>query len=45
MSRYPNPVYDQFVVKLNLQLKPQEDDIKISLNLIYGAISYPIHRI
>jgi len=45
MSRYPNPVYDQFMVKLNLQLKPQEDDIKISPNLIYGALSSPIDRI
>jgi hypothetical protein len=39
MSRYSNPVYDQFAVKLNLQLKPQEADIKISPNLIYSAIS------
>jgi hypothetical protein len=45
MSRYPNPMYNQFVVKLNLQLKPLEADIKISPNLIYGAISSPIHRI
>jgi len=42
MSRYSNPVYDQFAVKLNLQLKPPEADIKISSNLIYGAISSPI---
>jgi hypothetical protein len=45
MSRYPNPVYDQFAVKLNLQLKPQEADIKISPNLTYGAISSLIYRI
>jgi len=30
---------------LNLQLKPAEDDIKISPNLIYGAISSLIHII
>jgi hypothetical protein len=45
MSRYPNPVYDQFAVKLNLQLKPPEADIKINPNLIYGSISSPVHRI
>jgi len=38
MSRYPDPVYDQFAVKLNLQLKPQEADIKISPNLIFETI-------
>jgi len=40
MSRYPNPLYDQFAVELNLQLKPPEADIKISPNLIY--LSSPI---
>ena len=45
MSRYSNPLYDQFAAELNLQLKPPEADIKISPNLIYGAISSPIHRI
>jgi hypothetical protein len=45
MSRYPNPLYDQFAAELNPQLKPQKADIKISPNLIYGAISSPIHRI
>jgi hypothetical protein len=45
MSRYPNPLYDQFAAELNLQLKPPEADIKISPNLIYGVISYPIHII
>jgi len=43
MSRYPNPLYDQFTAELNLQLKPPEADIKISPNLIYGVISSPIH--
>jgi hypothetical protein len=43
MSRHPNPLYDQCAAELNLQLKPPGDDIKISLNLIYGAISSPIH--
>ena len=38
MSRYPNPLYDQFAAELNLQLKPPEADIKISLHLIYDAI-------
>jgi len=42
MSRQPNPLYDQFVAELNPQLKPPESDIKISPNLIYGAISPPI---
>jgi hypothetical protein len=41
MSRYPNPLYDQFAAELNLQLKPQEPDIQISPNLVYGAISHP----
>ena len=45
MSRYPNPLYDQFAAELNLQLKPPEADIKISPNLIYCVISSPIHRI
>jgi hypothetical protein len=45
MSRYPNPLFDQFAAKLNLKLKPQENDIKISSNLIYDAISPPIDRI
>ena len=30
MSKYPNPLYEQFVAELNLQLKPPEDNIKIS---------------
>ena len=29
MSRYPNPLYDQFMTELNLQLKPSKADIKI----------------
>jgi hypothetical protein len=37
MSKYPNPLYEQFVAELNLQLKPPEDNIKISSYLIYGA--------
>jgi len=41
MSRYPNPLYDQFVAKLNLQLKPQEIEIKIISNLIYMVRSHP----
>jgi hypothetical protein len=45
MSRYPNPLYDQFAVELNLELKFQENGIKISPNLIYGAISPLIDRI
>jgi hypothetical protein len=45
MFRYLNPLYDQFAAKLNLQLKPPEDDIRRSPNLIYGAISSPIHGI
>ena len=45
MSRYPNPLYDQFAVKLNLELKPHANDIKIIPNLICGAISHPIDRI
>jgi hypothetical protein len=38
MSRYPNPFYNQFAAELNPLLKPPEADIKISPNLIYGAI-------
>ena len=45
MSRYPNPLYDQFAAELNLQLKPPEADTKLSPNLIYGAIASPVHRI
>jgi hypothetical protein len=45
MSRYANPLYDQFVAKLNLELKPQVNDIKISSNLIYDAIVPPVDRI
>jgi len=45
MSRYPNPLYDQFVAKLNLELKPQANDIKISPNLICGVISHPVDKI
>jgi len=45
MSMYTNTLYDQFAAELNPQLKPPENDIKISPNLIYGAISSPIHRI
>jgi len=45
LPKKKNPLYDQFAAELNLQLKPQETDIKIILNLIYGAISPPIHRI
>jgi hypothetical protein len=37
MSKYPNPLYEQFVAELNLQLKPPEDNIKISSYLIYGV--------
>jgi hypothetical protein len=45
MSRYPNPLYDQFAAELNLELKPQKNDIKINPNLIYCAISPLIERI
>jgi hypothetical protein len=45
MSRYANPLYDQFAAKLNLELKPQVNDIKISSNLIYDAIVPPVDRI
>jgi hypothetical protein len=38
ISRYENPLYDQFAAQLNLQLKPQETKIKISPNLISGVI-------
>jgi hypothetical protein len=44
-SRYPNPLYDQFAAELNVELKPQENDIKISPNLIYGAIDPLVDRI
>jgi len=39
MSRYPNPMYDQFAAKLNLQLKPHANDITIRPNFIRVAIS------
>ena len=39
MSRYPKPVYDHFAAKLNLQLKPQANGIKIRPNFIHIAIS------
>ena len=45
MSRYLKPLYDQFVAELNLKLKPQENDIKISPNLIYDTISSPLDKI
>ena len=45
MSRYLNPLYDQFAAELNPQLKPPEADINISPNLIYYALLSPIHRI
>jgi hypothetical protein len=45
MSMYPNPLYDQFTTKLNLELKPQLNNIKISSNLIYDAIVAPVDRI
>ena len=38
MSRYPNPVYDQFAAKLNLQLKPHANDTKIRPNFIRVVI-------
>jgi hypothetical protein len=38
-------MYDQFAAELNFQLKPPEANIKKSPNLIYGAISTPIHRV
>ena len=37
MFRHPNPLYDQYVVELNLDIKPQETDMKISSNLTYSA--------
>ena len=40
MSRYPNPVYDQFAAKLNLKLKPQANDIKIR-QILYMLRSDP----
>jgi len=45
MSRYPNPLYDQFAIELSLELKSQANDIIISLNLIYVAISPLLDRI
>jgi hypothetical protein len=33
------------MVELNLELKPQVKDIKISPNLTYNAIYHPINRI
>jgi hypothetical protein len=39
MSRYPNPVYDQFAVKVNLQLKPYAKDIKIRPNFIHDVVA------
>jgi hypothetical protein len=39
MSRYQNPVYDQFAAKLNLQLKPQANDIKRRPNFIHVAVA------
>jgi hypothetical protein len=42
MSKYPNPLYDQFAAELNLELKSQATDIKISPNLIYDVISHII---
>ena len=44
MFRYPFPLY-QFAAELNTQLKPPEADIKVSPNLRYSEISFPIHRI
>jgi hypothetical protein len=45
MSRYPKPLNDQFAAELNLKLKPQANDIKISPNLICGVISHLVDRI
>jgi hypothetical protein len=53
---YEVPIYSKMVclcftkssvsaAKLNLKLKPQENDIKIHLNFIYVMISPPIDRI
>jgi hypothetical protein len=36
MFKYSNPLYDQFAVELNFQLKSPEADNKINPNLIYG---------
>jgi hypothetical protein len=44
MSRYLNPLYDQFAAELNPQLKPREADIKIRPKLIYGAMVQLILR-
>jgi hypothetical protein len=32
-------------IELNLELKPQANDVKISPNLIYGAISSPVDKL
>jgi hypothetical protein len=45
ISRYQNPLYDQFAAELNLKLKPHANDIKISPNFISIAMSFPIDRI
>jgi hypothetical protein len=37
MFRHPNPLYDQYVVELNLDIKPQETYMKISSNLTYSV--------
>jgi len=42
MSRYPNPLYDQIMAELNLQLKRHEIDIQKIPKLIYGAIAPPV---
>jgi hypothetical protein len=34
-------MHDQFVTELNLQLKPQETDMRISLKLIYIFLFHP----
>jgi hypothetical protein len=39
MTRYPNPLYDQFTSELNLQLRPQETNIQMSPYLIFDSIS------
>jgi hypothetical protein len=38
-------MYDQFATELNPELKPQENDIEISPNLICSAISPPVVNI
>ena len=42
MSRYTNPVCDEFAVKLNLQLKSHANDIQIRPNFIHVAIAHLI---